>query len=78
MEVDRLSLVGMPIENVSKLFKRIKPGKVPLTVIRPANPIAVINELDKLSNDNEAPNDNTQVKIPVNYVYVILEMIILV
>ena len=73
MEVDGLSLVGMPIENVDKLLKRIKPGKVPLTLVRPINPIAVINKLD----DNEAPHENVQVRI-VNYVSVILEIIILV
>ena len=43
-----MSLVGIAIENVDKIFKRIKPGKVPLKLMRPANLTAIIIELDKL------------------------------
>lgn len=32
----------------------MKPGKVPFKIMRPANPSAVINELDKLSDDDKA------------------------
>ena len=45
--------MGIPIENVDKIFKRIKPGKVALKLMRPVNVTAVISELDKLSDDNK-------------------------
>ena len=54
LEVNGLSLVGIAIENVDKIFKRIKPGKVPLKLMRPANLTAVISELDKLCDDNKS------------------------
>ena len=49
-----MSLVGIAIENVNKIFKRIKPGKVPLKLMRPANLTAVISELDKLSDNKSS------------------------
>jgi len=53
LEVNGSSLVGTTIENVDKIFKQIKPGKVSVKLIRPENLSIVISELDKLSVDNK-------------------------
>lgn len=49
-----MSLAGITIENVDKMLKRMKPGKVPFKLMRSTNAFAVIHELDKLSNFNKS------------------------
>lgn len=48
--------MGITLENVDKMCKRTKPGKVAVKLLRPANLSAVIDELDKLSDDNKPPH----------------------
>lgn len=53
LEVNGLSIVGITIDNVDKVLKRIKPGKVPFKLLRPTNIPAIISELDKLSKESK-------------------------
>lgn len=45
--------MGITIDNVDKVLKRIKPGRIPFKLLRPTNLPAVISELDKLSKENK-------------------------
>ena len=53
LEVNGLSIVGITIDNVDEVLKRIKPGMVPFKLLRPTNLTAVISELDKLSKESK-------------------------
>lgn len=45
--------MGITIDNVDKVLKRIKPGRILFKLLRPTNLPAVISELDKLSKENK-------------------------